>query len=94
MLNNRSLLVICFKYSSVYMSISNSQSGLSTTDRHLPSTSKRLKSGAASAADLQPLKEFKMERKKWENWQDRSSDSQIHSGADFMSLILESLHIL
>ena len=66
---------------------------IGTCHRGLLSTSTRIKPWAAAAADLQTLKEFKVERKNWENWQDRSSDSQIFPGADFMSPIRVSLHI-
>ena len=55
-----------------------------------------------AAADLQhPVKEFRVESRNEAfcaggcggGWQDRSSDSSIFSGADFLSLTLESPHI-
>ena len=67
---------------------------IGTCHRGLLSTSTRIKPWAAAAADLQhSLKEFRVESRNQalcapENWQDGSLDSQIFSGADFMSPVL------
>ena len=72
---------------------------MSTENWHLWSTSIRIKSCTAVAADLQyPLKGVQHgEQKKGtlcsgKHWQDRSSDGQIFSGANFMSPNLVSPH--
>ena len=76
------------------------EEALSTTNWYLPSACTRIKSCAAAVADFQcPLKGFQGGEQKRDtlcsgkNWQDRSSDSWILSGADFMSLILVSPYI-
>ena len=65
----------------------------------LPSTSTRIKCVAA-ASDFQHLmKRVQDEEQKWgtlcsgQNWQDRSSDSLIFSGADFISPTLVSSYL-
>ena len=73
---------------------------LPTTNGHLPSTSTRIKSWAAAAADLQhPRKGAQDGDQEWgtlcsgKNWQNRPSDSKIFSGDDFMSPMLASPRI-
>ena len=69
----------------------------STTNRHLPGTSMRIKSCAATAADLQhPLKEFRVEGRNEAFCAPRKLAgqvfTQIFSAADFLSSILLSPH--
>ena len=77
---------------------------IGTCHGHSLSTSTRIKSCAAAAVDSQhPLKgveggeaemRHSMLRKgRWGNWQNRTSDSQIFSGANFMNPVLVSPHI-
>ena len=66
---------------------------------HSTPTSTRVKSCAIVAAALHPLRSIHVRDQTWgslcsgRNWQNRSSDSYIFSGADFMSPILVSPHI-
>ena len=81
-------------------SVSSCQLQLDTCHWHVPSTSKRIKSCSAATAELQhPVKAVQSGRinealcDQGNTSKDRFSDSQIFSGANFMSPILISPHI-